>query len=124
MQKIDSLEDRRKTAAEAKARLLDRFKARPAADDPAMIARAAERRAIEEAREARQAEKARERQAREEEQRAVEAAAAAEAERIANADRLQREAADRDRAARVMADEATRKAQRDARYAARKARKS
>jgi hypothetical protein len=52
-------EDRRDAAAEAKKALIERFKARPPADDPAVLARAAERKAIQEAREIRAAERAR-----------------------------------------------------------------
>ncbi len=47
--------DRQSTSAAAKKALLEKFKAKPAADDPAVLARAAERRAIAEAREVRAA---------------------------------------------------------------------
>ena len=117
--KGSTFEDRRKEAAEAKKALLERFKARPAADDPEVLARAAERRAIQEAREIRVAERAKlkaEELARLAEadvaRKAAEAAAAAEAEARAA------ELARRDEEIR-----AERKAARDAKYAARKARK-
>ena len=51
--------ERRNAANEAKKALLESFKAKPAADDPAVLARQAERKAILEAREKREAEKAR-----------------------------------------------------------------
>jgi hypothetical protein len=121
--------ERRNAANEAKKALLERFKAKPAADDPAVVARQAERKAILAAREIREAEKARlkqEKLARE----AVEKAdreAAAEAARIAaeeaaQADAKVRESEENERIARFLADEAERKAKRDARYAARKQR--
>ena len=46
MKKADDLADRRKAAAAAKAALLEKFKARPAADDPEVLAKAAARQAI------------------------------------------------------------------------------
>ncbi|WP_246543990.1 DUF6481 family protein, partial [Ancylobacter dichloromethanicus] len=48
----DTFQDRQKTAAEAKARLLEKLAARPGPDDPVMIAKAAERKAAAEARQA------------------------------------------------------------------------
>ena len=57
--KGSTFEDRRNAAADAKKALVERFKARPPADDPEVLARAAERRAVQEARELRQAERAR-----------------------------------------------------------------
>ena len=50
MKNIDDFQGRRKTAVAAKARMLAKLAARPGADDPAVIARAAERRTIDEAR--------------------------------------------------------------------------
>ncbi|CDX16166.1 DUF6481 family protein [Mesorhizobium sp. VK24D] len=121
--------ERRNAANEAKKALLERFKAKPAADDPAVLARQAERKAILEARAIREAEKARlkqEKLAREAAEKA-EREAAAEAARIAAeeaaaAEAKIREAEEAERIARLLADEAERKAKRDARYAARKAR--
>jgi hypothetical protein len=121
--------ERRNAANEAKKALLERFKSKPAADDPAVLARQAERKAILAAREIREAEKARlkqERLAREAIEKA-EREAAAEAARIAAEEAAQaeariREAEEAERIARLLADEAERKAKRDARYAARKAR--
>ncbi|MBZ9702293.1 MULTISPECIES: DUF6481 family protein [unclassified Mesorhizobium] len=121
--------ERRNAANEAKKALLERFKSKPAADDPAVLARQAERKAILAAREIREAEKARlkqERLAREAIEKA-EREAAAEAARVAAEEAAQaeariREAEEAERIARLLADEAERKAKRDARYAARKAR--
>lgn len=114
---------------EAKRALLAKFKARPAADDPAVLAKQAERKAILEARAKREAEKAKLKQ----EKLAQEARERAEREAIAEAERKAaeeaaaaqakiHEAEENERIARVLADEAARKAKRDARYAARKAR--
>jgi len=117
--KGDGLTDRLKAAAEAKRNLLDWFRAQPGPDDPAVQQRQAERKAVAEAREARIADrkaareaeaarKAEEEAARKAEEAAREAAAAAE--KIAEA-------------ARARALLAEQKAARDARYAARKARR-
>ncbi len=121
--------ERRNAATEAKKALLERFKAKPADDDPEVLARRAERQAILEARAIREAEKARikqEKLAREAAEKAAREAAAAEARRIAEeaaaAEAKAKEAEENDRIARVLSDEAERKAKRDARYAARKAR--
>ncbi len=121
--------ERRNAANEAKKALLERFKARPAADDPAVVARQAERKAILEARAIREAEKARlrqeklEREAKERAEReaAAEAARLA-AEQVAAEEARLKDAEENERIARLLADEAARKAKRDARYAARKQR--
>jgi hypothetical protein len=122
--------ERRNAASEAKRALLERFKARPDPDDPDVLARRAERQAILEAREQRNREKERLRKERE----AIEAAERArreaeeaerrriEAERLA-AEARQREQEEVERIATELALDAERKAKRDARYAARKARK-
>src|SRR5262245_13902094 len=98
--------DRQKAAQQARQNLLNKFKAQPGPDDPAVAARRVEREAIAakraEAKAAREAEKA-------EQQRREEEAAAAEAARIA---REQEEAA-----TRLATLEAEQKAKRDARYA-------
>lgn len=121
--------ERRNAANEAKKALLERFKTRPAADDPAVVARKAERQAILAARAERDAEKAKlkqERLAREAAERATREAAAEkarlEAEAKAAEESKLRETAENERIARLLSDEAERKAKRDARYAARKAR--
>jgi hypothetical protein len=129
MKPLDSFADRRKAAAAAKARLVDQFKARPALDDPAVLAKAAARQAIAAAR----AERENLRELKEKAQREAAAELAAAQERAALEEQAAREAAaetetrerqqlERDRVARVIADEAERKARRDQRYAARKQR--
>jgi hypothetical protein len=128
--------DRRSTAASAKQALLEKFRSRPAEDDPAEIERRAERARIAEARAARVAEK--EALIKAEEDRRAAVRAQAEAERLAaeaaiEAERLAAEQAIADEKAaradakaalikRVVLDEAALKAARDARYANRKAR--
>ena len=121
--------ERRNAANEAKRALLERFKARPAEDDPAVLARKAERQAILEARQKREAEKEKlrqERLAREAAERAereaAEEVARLAAEEAARAEAKAKEAEENERIARLLSDEAERKAKRDARYAARKSR--
>lgn len=121
--------ERRNAASDAKQALLAKFKSRPNADDPSVLARQAERKAILEARAIREAEKARLKQ-----ERLAREAAEAETRRKAEEEarlKAEAEAADlaRIKAAEEeemlsakMALEAAQKAKRDARYAARKAR--
>jgi len=107
-----NFDDRLSAAAAAKQALLDRFRARPAADDPAEIARQAGLKAIADARDVRVAERR--------------AAKEAEAARLAAeelAKKVAAEAAAKEARARAAAEEAARKAARDAKYAARKARR-
>ena len=108
--------DRLSTANSAKKALLEKFRAQPRPDDPAVIARDAERKAVAIARE----------------QRAIERKAAQEAEAIRlatekatrEAEEAARSAAEKsEREEREAALEAEQKAKRDARYAARKARR-
>ena len=108
----DSLEDRRKAAEQARLANLKRFATRPSADDPAMKEKQAAGQAVQEARTLRQAE----------------AAVKKEAERLAKAkqaeeDALLEEQRKVDAAAQDEALKIAQKAARDARYAARKARK-
>lgn len=106
----NDLSDRRIAAAQAKTALLNAYRAAKAADEPARLARQAERNAIVAATEERRRE--RERVKRDEaERRATEAA-----ERQATADAAAR--------AETEAREAARKAERDRRYATRKARRA
>ena len=121
----------RKTAADkARTAALERFKARPGPDDPAYRDRQAARQVSAAAREARDGKRRAEREsatraAHEAEevartaavQRDAETRAAHEAEEVARAAALQRDA---DQKAALLAEQ---KAGRDARYAARKARK-
>src|SRR6266478_5866090 len=110
--KEPSFADRQKAAQQARQDILNKFRAKPGLDDPAVRQRQAER-------EAQAAERAKARLARE----------AAKAEKIAReaeeaaqaAAQLAREK--EEAAAREVAIEAERKAARDARYAARKKRK-
>jgi hypothetical protein len=128
--------DRQTAAAEAKKALAAKFLEKPPfnPEDPAYIERQAQRRAIVEARDAREAQRAAERAAK----AAAEAARLAEEARIAEearkeeerlaeearkADEALRELQRIEEAARKTESEAQKKAERDARYAARKARK-
>jgi hypothetical protein len=113
--KEKTLGDRLSESASARQAALERFRARPAADDPAVVKRREERSAL-----------AREREARSAERRvAKEAEAVARAEREA-VEKVEREARERrdavEKLIRDSADAAERKRERDARYAARKAR--
>ncbi len=130
-----SFQDRQKSTAEAKKALLEKFKARPATDDPAVIEREAQRREIIAAREARAAERDARLRAEAEErarQQAEKHAAlqarlkadeeARAAESIVEAERLQLEAAAAVEAKALL--ESEKRAERDARYAARKGRKA
>ena len=107
-----NFDDRLSAAAAAKQALLERFRSRPSVGDPAWIEQQAALKAIADAREARAAER---RAAKEAEAAriAAEIAARQTAEKLAAAEAK----------ARAAALEAERKAARDARYAARKARK-
>lgn len=111
--------DRAEAAAAAKKVMLEKFRAKPAPDDPAVLARAAERKAIAEAREVRAAERKRmrdiedARRLAEDEARLAELAVQAALELRRKADQLVRDEEIK----------AQRKAERDARYAARKARR-
>lgn len=102
--------DRRDRAAEAKKALLERFSTRADPNDPAIQARAAQRQAAQEARDKRAAERQVARAAAEQAaaEQAIIDAAAREAEAAAQVERD---------AAKLIEQ----KAQRDARYAARKA---
>lgn len=108
--------DRIEDSASAKQAMLERFKSRPPADDPSVIARAAERKSVQEARDKREAER---------EKARIEDEARKEAERIAaeKAERERRELEELSRIERAEELETAQKAARDARYAARKAAK-
>lgn len=117
----NDLSDRRSAAAEAKSALLIAFRTARTADEPTRLARQAERATIAAAREERRLE--RERVKRDEaERQATERQAAAAAALRAETEAL--EVAERNRIARVIDDEAARKAERDRRYANRKARRA
>ncbi|MBP1874144.1 hypothetical protein LPJGGPFB_03266 [Ensifer adhaerens] len=116
------LTDRRSAANDAKAALLQAYRAAKEAAEPTQLARQAERQAVAAAREERRIN--RERVKTEERERAQAEAAEREAAiaAAATAEAEAREAADKNRISRVIEDEAARKAERDRRYANRKAR--
>jgi hypothetical protein len=118
--KHDKLEQRLTAASAAKQALLEKYRQRPGPDDPAVIARRNKRAALSAERDLRIAERDR--------QRAAEAARlASERETAALAEAAERMAAAEQAASTKAAeDEALKveqKAARDARYAARKARR-
>ncbi len=114
-QRDNSFSDRLSTADAAKKKLLEKFAAAPKQDDPEMIAKRAEREALAKAREERRAERERvKRETAAREKAETEAREAAEA--LARQTTLEKQA-------KQLADyETERKAERDRRYAARKAR--
>lgn len=114
--KEQNFRDRLSDSAAAKRATLERFRARPGADDPAVIAQREARQALVAAREQRIAERAAAKEVAR--QRAADEAEA----RRAQAQREAEEAARREADA-ALALLAEQKAARDARYAARKARK-
>lgn len=115
----DSLEDRLKAAQAAKQAMRDRFSARPREDDPALVQKRAERQAILEARAVRQVELDRKKEAaRAEKLRQAEADLLAQAEERKQAERDAIVALENAEALKIQQKNA-----RDARYAARKARK-
>ncbi|GAK70329.1 hypothetical protein RRU01S_10_01680 [Agrobacterium rubi TR3 = NBRC 13261] len=120
--KNNEVSERRGAAADAKAALLKAYREAKEAAAPTLEAKQAEQIAVAEARRARQAE--RDQQKRDDKIR-LEAEAAqkqAELEAAASAEEDARKLADKNRIARVIEDEAARKAERDRRYANRKAR--
>ncbi len=130
-----SFQDRQKTAAEARKALLEKFKSRPAEDDPVVIEREAKRREIAAAREARAAEREAKRLAEAEQKARDEAEQNAKTQARLEAEEREREALSLLEAKQreVEAQEAVeakalleiqQKAERDARYAARKGRKA
>ena len=109
--------ERRNAAAEAKAALLHKYRVAKEAAEPTRLARQQERMAAAHAREELRA--ARD-LAKLEEQQRVQAEVAADA--VATADVEARAESENKRISRVVKDEAARKAERDQRYADRKAR--
>lgn len=122
--KTNDLADRRSAAADARAALLQAYRSKMAADDPARMALQEQRRGIAAARDARHAERDRlKREKHEQDQRAIEAAAAerqAASEAAAQSEAARRASLD-GLIALAVKDEAQRKAERDRRYANRKA---
>ncbi|MFC0342171.1 hypothetical protein [Paracoccus niistensis] len=126
--KTNDLADRRNAAAEAKAARLRAYRATREAAEPTRLARQEELLAIAAAREERREERERlksEAKARQQEQARAEAEAAAYQDAAAVAARARIEAQEKADSviAQVIKDEAARKAERDRRYANRKARK-
>ena len=117
--KDNKFSERQRVSAEAKTALLAKFKTRPAADDPEVLARQAERVAVAEARELRMAERRRQRE--EEAARVAAERAAAAAEEAART--AEQEAAAREATRQEALTKIEQKAARDKRYAARKARR-
>lgn len=117
--KGDTFNERRNAAATARQATAAKFRSQPLPDDPAVLERQAALKAVGDARQARQAERKAAREAEAARQVAEQAAQAAE-QMARDAEQLiQREVA----AAREAKLEVERKATRDARYAARKARR-
>jgi Family of unknown function (DUF6481) len=114
--KDDELADRLKKAASARSAILEKFRSKPSADEPAEIERRAARQKMSEARDLRAAERRTARLAEE----TREAAARADRKALEGAQRIAREQQD---AIGEELHRAGQKAKRDARYAARKARK-
>jgi len=115
--------DRRQAAVEARKALLERAKANlPDPNDPAFQARQAERKAAAEAKAAQKAEREREKREKAERKAREEAERIAAAEAAAQAEAEAKDQSEKDMISRLLADEEDRKAKRDARYAARKAR--
>ena len=114
--KEQGFNQRLEAAAKARQALVEKFKSRPAEDDPEMIKLREQQKAVAEARALREAEKA-ERKRKEAEERA-----AREAAEKAERERAERRAAI-EAVIRGEALAAEQKAKRDQRYAARKARK-
>ena len=116
------ISESRATAASARKAMLERFRARPAENDPAVVERKAARLALSQARDARIAAREAERLAEAERQAAELKLREEEAARMA-LEQAEREKIERraegDRALELLAEQ---KAARDSRYAARKAR--
>lgn len=125
--KSNDLADRRSAAADAKAARLSAYRARVEAAEPTRAARQEELVALATARQERREERDRlkaELQERQQEQERVRAEAAAYQDAANVAARAEIEAREKDKnlIARVIKDEAARKADRDRRYANRKSR--
>lgn len=120
--KDDDLGARRSAAADAKAALLQAHRAAREAAEPTRLERQNERLSLSAARDERQAERARIKLEEQErvQAKAVEQQAAADAASRAEAEA--RAKLENDRASRVVEEKAARKAERDRRYANRKAR--
>jgi Family of unknown function (DUF6481) len=121
--KENDLKERLSTAADAKRAMLERFRAKPAADDPAVIEREEARKALAAARDARAAERKTAKEAEAARLAAEQTEREAEAARQADDAAVREATLKAEHEEREAALEAERKAARDARYAARKKRK-
>jgi hypothetical protein len=117
--KGNDFQERAKAAAASRKAALEKFRSAPAPDSPHMVALLEERKAIAEAREIRAGERAA-KKAEEARQEALRKAAA-DAEKAEQENEAKRRAAEQ--VARDLELAAERKAARDAKYAARKARR-
>ncbi|NEI72470.1 hypothetical protein GR212_23110 [Rhizobium lusitanum] len=117
----NELADRRMASADAKTALLSAYRSAKTAAEPTSLARQGERIAVAAAREERRLERERVKLA-ESERLVTEAAEQLEA--VAAKARAETEAREKNRIAHVIEDEAARKAERDRRYANRKARQA
>lgn len=126
MRKIrnDELADRRGKAVDAKAALLRTYRAAKEAAEPGREAKQAERIAFAQARETRRTKRQQVKLAEQARQEAEIARHDAMVVAAAKAEADERELAAKNRIARVLQDEAVRKAERDRRYANRKARRA
>jgi len=120
----NDLSDRRAAAAGAKATLLNAYRTAKDAAGPEQAARLAERQANAAAREERRAERERSKTEEQERLRVESAERQAAVDAAAREEVEARETAEKNRIAWLVEDEAARKAERDRRYAARKARQS
>lgn len=120
--KNQSLADRLATSNAAKQELLAKFKARPAADSPEVLARQSERARIARERAERAAEREQERREEAERLERLQLEERAEAEAASKAAALAKEESDRAMVKQLLDYEADLKSKRDARYAARKQR--
>ncbi|MCY1706017.1 DUF6481 family protein [Pannonibacter sp. SL95] len=114
--------DRSVAAADARLKLVEAHRAAREAAEPTRLERQAERLAVATARDQRRAERDAAKRAAQEQADAEAAALSAAAEAASREEAEAREKAKLDLASRVMEDEAARKAERDRRYANRKAR--
>jgi hypothetical protein len=114
--------ERLSTGAKARQALQEKFRARPRADDPAVLERQAARLATSQARDARKAARVAENTRLEEEAIRHAAEEAARKAMVEGEEVARKAAVEAEKAALEVTLEAERKAARDARYAARKAR--
>jgi hypothetical protein len=118
-----NFQDRQAEAANARKAQLEKFRSRPDPNDPAVLEKEAKRRAVIEARRVREAERERKRKIKEAEEAAKRAAEGAARQEQLRLEAELQEQLRLEEIARKEALEVEKKAERDARYAARKERK-